>query len=171
MSLTILPEDHFQGSLKAPVQLMEYADYQCPYCGQAYYVIKDIQKRLGDKLVFIFRNFPIPELHPYAISAAIAAEVAAEQGKFWEMHDIIFKNQKHLQDDFLFDYARQIGLDMPRFETGIKDKRYFEKVRKDFDSGVKNGVQGTPAFFVNGRFYSGNWMEPEFVDFLESQVG
>lgn len=170
MALHVTDTDHTQGAANAPVTLLEYADYQCPYCGEAYYVIKKIQDKMGDKLQLVFRNFPISELHPYAINAAMAAESANLQGKFWEMHDLLFENQKHLTDSDLLGYAKKLKLDIDHFQASMKNADLFEKVKSDFNSGVKNGVQGTPAFFLNGEMFQGNWMDPQFVDYLETFV-
>jgi len=145
--LKINDKDHVQGPKNASLEVIEYGDYQCPYCGKAYYVIKEIQKELGDQMTFVFRNFPIPELHPYAVHAAMAAEVAAAQDKFWEMHDVLFENQRALQDPELVAYAQQIGLDTAKFEQDFGKDEYFEKINEDYKSGIRCRVQGTPAFF------------------------
>lgn len=166
MSLQI-HKDHIQGRENAPVELLEYADYQCSYCGQAYYIIKRVQKELGDNLKFIFRNFPLQQIHPYAVNAAIAAEAAANQGKFWEMHDILFENQGDLDDSHLFAYARKIGLDIHQFEESFNDESSFLKVKKDYETGIKSGVEGTPTFFINGKKFEGNWHDPDFSEYLQ----
>lgn len=170
MNLNVNNNDHIQGGSNAPIELIEYADFQCPYCGQAYYILKDIQKQLGDKLKFVFRNFPLPDLHPFAIHAAVAAETAGAQDKFWEMHDILFENQKNLEDFHLIEYAEQIGLDVKRFERDFGKDPYFQKVNRDYESGIHNGVQGTPTFFINGELFDGNWMSPSFAPYLESLI-
>lgn len=170
MSIKVNNNDHILGNTNAPIELVEYADYQCPYCGQAYYILKEVQKQLGDKIKFVFRNFPLPELHPHAIHAAIAAETAGAQGKFWEMHDILFENQKNLEDNHLIEYADRIGLDVKRFERDFGKDPYFQKVNYDYESGIENGVQGTPTFFINGKVYDGNWMSPSFLEDLNSLV-
>ncbi|MDR2954489.1 MAG: DsbA family protein, partial [Prevotella sp.] len=97
-------DDHVQGKPNAPVELIEYGDYQCPYCGKAYYIIKDIQEKMGDNLKFVFRNFPLTDLHEYALHAALASEAAGLQGKFWEMHDTLFENQRYLNDGDIVKY-------------------------------------------------------------------
>jgi len=168
MSLTTNPQDHIKGNPNASIELIEYADYQCPYCGQAYYILEKIQKELGDKLKFVFRNFPIPQLHPYAVHAAIAAEAAGAQGKFWEMHDILFENQKNLDDNHLVEYAGQIGLDIKRFEEDSSNDQYFQKVNTDYEGGIKLGIQGTPTFFINQKMYEGDWSYPSFIAYLKS---
>ncbi|MDL2224520.1 DsbA family protein [Bacteroidales bacterium OttesenSCG-928-M06] len=167
-TIKIEDSDHIIGSPSAPIVLVEYADYQCPYCGQAYSIIKQLQKKFGDKMAFVFRNYPIQELHPYALHAAIAAETADLQGKFWEMHDIIFEHQRFLDDDSLISYAQRIGLDMEKFKEDFGGKPTINKVEKDMETGNKAGVQGTPAFYVNGKYFTGNWTTPEFMDYIES---
>ncbi|MCD7971933.1 MAG: DsbA family protein [Candidatus Azobacteroides sp.] len=170
LKIEINDTDHILGSKDAPVELLEYADYECPYCGQAYKVIKEIQKEMGDKLRFVFRNFPLQELHPFAVHAAIAAEAATAQDKFWEMHDMLFENQRRLEDEYLITYAREVGMDTNRFEEDFMKDEFFQKVKADFESGVNCGVEGTPAFFVNGKRYDGNWKSPEFKSYLKSLV-
>ena len=160
--------DHIQGAGDAPIELVEYGDYQCPHCGRAYPVIKSIQGRMGKKLKFIFRNFPLADAHPNAMHAAIAAEAAALQGKFWEMHDIIFENQIHLGDSHLVKYAARIGLDTDQFKDDFEKPATAERVEADFESGIRSGVNGTPSFFINGQKYNGDWEGEEFLKYLES---
>src|SRR5262249_6617747 len=136
-TIAIRESDHIQGSETAPVTLLEYGDFECPYCGQAYPIVKQIQRRLDQQLRFVFRNFPISTSHPPAAHAAEAAEAAASQGKFWEMHDLLYEHQRALADRDLVGYAASLGLDEAR-------------VREDFMSGVYGGVNGTPTFFING---------------------
>jgi protein-disulfide isomerase len=108
--------DHIQGPADAAVTLLEYGDYQCPYCGAAYPIVKDVQARMGERLRFVFRNFPITTSHPYAAEAAEAAEAAAAQGRFWQMHDLLYENQERLREQDLRGYAEQLGLDVDRFD-------------------------------------------------------
>ena len=149
------PDDHVQGSAKAMVTLVEYGDYQCPYCGEAYPIVKALQKRLGDQLRFVFRNFPLAEAHPHAEHAAEAAEAAGAQGKFWEMHDLLYENQDALDDEDLVRYAKALHLDVPRFVKEMEAHAYADRVRADFSSGVRSGVNGTPSFFINGGRHDG----------------
>jgi protein-disulfide isomerase len=141
--------DHIQGPADAPVTLVEYGDYECPYCGGAYPIIKEVQARMGDRLRFVFRNFPITTSHPHAEQAAEAAEAAGAQGRFWEMHDLLFENQKRLRDEDLRAYAERIGLDLERFDKELSEHVHAPRVREDFMSGVRSGVNGTPTFFIN----------------------
>ena len=149
------PKDHMQGPPDAPVTLVEYGDYECPYCGEAYPVVKAIQKRLGDQVCFVFRNFPLAQAHPHAEEAAEAAEAAASQGKFWEMHDLLYENQDALEPEDLVQYARALKLDPKRFVLEMREHLYAERVREDFHSGVRSGVNGTPTFFINGVRHDG----------------
>jgi len=149
--------DHRQGPDDAPVTLVEFGDFECPHCGRAYYVIKEVQSLLGDRLRFVFRHFPITTSHPHAQHAAEAAEAAGAQGKFWEMHDTLFENQKALDDSSLAEYARMIGLDLRRFLADMRTHEYTRRVREDFRSGILSGVNGTPTFFINGQRYDYPW--------------
>jgi protein-disulfide isomerase len=142
--------DHIQGPADAPVTLVEYGDYQCPYCGAAYRIVKDIQARMGDRLRFVFRNFPISTSHPHAEQAAEAAEAAAAQGQFWPMHDLLYENQTQLGDRDLHSYAEQLGLDVERFDHDLADHVHAARVHEDFLGGVRSGVNGTPSFYING---------------------
>jgi protein-disulfide isomerase len=142
--------DHIQGPADAAVTLVEYGDYECPYCGAAYPVIKQVQARMGERLRFIFRNFPITTSHPHAEQAAEAAEAAAAQGRFWPMHDLLYENQKNLGDRDLRVYAERLGLDVELFDTELAGHVHAARVRDDFMSGVRSGVNGTPTFYING---------------------
>jgi protein-disulfide isomerase len=157
LTVPVGDRDHIQGPSDAPVILVEYGDYECPFCGKAYPMIKGIQQRMGDRLCFVFRNFPISTSHPHAVRAAEAAEAAGAQGKFWEMHDVIYENQQTLEDDDLRTFAEQLGLDMERFDRDMDSRRHAERVRHDFMSGVRSGVNGTPTFFLNGVRYDDRW--------------
>jgi protein-disulfide isomerase len=153
-SSLILPvseeRDHIQGSADAPVTLVEYGDYECPYCGEAYPIVQQIQERMGEQLRFVFRNFPISTAHRHAEHAAEAAEAAATQDRFWEMHDHLYENQAHLQVDDLRSYARALELDLDLFEKELAEHVHADRVHEDFLSGVRSGVNGTPTFFING---------------------
>jgi protein-disulfide isomerase len=149
--------DHMQGEASAPVTLVEYGDYECPYCLKAYPIIKKIQQQLGNKLRFVFRNFPLTRIHPHAQEAAEAAEVAATQGKFWEMHDYLFEHQKELDNRSLKRHAASLGLDTSNFSRDLDEHSQAPRVREDFLSGVRSGVNGTPTFFINGVRHDGRW--------------
>jgi len=149
--------DHIQGPPAAPVTLVEYGDFECPYCGQAYPVVKELMSRQDETVRLVFRNFPLAEIHPHARRAAEAAEAAGAQGKFWEMHDILFERQDALEDENLIAYAAELGLDLDRFQVELAQNAHAGRVREDFLSGVRSGVNGTPTFFINGRRHDGNW--------------
>jgi protein-disulfide isomerase len=147
--------DHIQGSLDAPIALVEYGDYECPFCGEVYLVVKAIQRALGNRLCFAFRHFPLTNVHPHAEHAAEAAEAAGAQGRFWEMHDMLFENQDALDDESLAQYAAALGLDEVRLIREVLAGAYAGRVREDFMSGVRGGVNGTPTLFINGERYDG----------------
>ena len=157
LQVPVTARDHIQGPDTAPVTLVEYADYECPYSRRAYHVIKGLQRELGDQLRFVYRNFPLREIHPHAQHAAEAAEAAAAQGKFWEMHDYLFEHQHALDDAHLREYAATLGLDPQVFEQDMVQHRYAGKIEDDLLGGMQSGVQGTPTFFVNGVRYDGGY--------------
>jgi protein-disulfide isomerase len=159
--------DHTQGPASAAVTLVEYGDYECPYCGAAYPIVKEIQSEVGDRLQFVFRNFPITTSHPHAEQAAEAAEAAASQGRFWEMHDILYENQRHLTDDDLHGYAAQLGLDLDTFDRDLAEHVHAPRVREDFMSGVRSGVNGTPTFYINGRRHDDSYRQDVLLAALE----
>ncbi len=156
LTIPVSARDHSQGSPEATAVLVEYGDYQCPYCGAAYPVVKRLQKELGDGLLFVFRNFPITNAHPMAEWAAETAEAAAAQGKFWPMHDFLFENQRSFASPALFakEEAR-LGLDVGRLDREVAQRAYLSRIEEDFMSGVRSGVNGTPTFFINGSRYDG----------------
>ncbi len=147
--------DHAEGPTDAPLTLVEYGDYQCSYCGAAYPIIKRLQKTLGKKLRFVFRNFPVTQAHPYAMIAAETAEAAALQGKFWEMHDLLYEQQTLLEPDIIPSWAKRIGLDIDKFGNDIKQGVVKKRIKEDRQSGIRSGVNGTPTFYVNGTRYDG----------------
>src|SRR5258706_10796458 len=147
--------DHIQGPIDAPIALVEYGDYECPYCGEAYPIVKAIQERLGDRVCFAFRNFPLINSHPHAEHAAEAAEAAGTQGRFWEMHDLLYENQDALEDEYLARYAATLGLDADRLIKEVLAGTHTARVREDFRGGAHHGVNGRPSFFINGVRYEG----------------
>src|SRR5258706_10419693 len=144
-------KDHIKGNTNAAITLVEYGDFECPDCGEAYYIIKDIQKVEGETLKFVFRHFPLSESHPHAKNAAWAAEAAGLQGKFWEMHDMIFENQDTLEDEDLINFVKELNLDIEKFLKDFLSQDVKNKVEEDFLSGLKSGVNGTPTFYINGE--------------------
>lgn len=157
----VTPADHVAGPDDAPVTLVEYGDYECPYCGMAHPIVERARQALGKQLRFVFRHFPLAEAHPHARLAAQAAEAAGAQGKFWEMHDTLFEHQDSLEPADILAYAQSLGLDVARFTSDLEAGTYAKKVRDDFRSGVRSGVNGTPTFFVNGVRYEGSWANEE----------
>ena len=158
-------DDHIEGAQNAAVTLVEYGDYQCPYCGQAYPIIKRLQKHYGSKLRFVFRNFPLTEIHPLAEPAAQTAEYAAAEGQFWEMHDLIFENQSNLSIELLLQLADFLNLSSAELKEALKNHTFDAKIQKDFMSGIKSGVNGTPTLYINGVRYSG---PVEFQDLVSA---
>jgi protein-disulfide isomerase len=156
LALPVDERDHVQGPATAPVTLVEYGDYECPYCRAAVAVVEELQRVLPDQLRFVFRHFPLENLHPHAQRAAEAAEAAAAQGKFFEMHAVLFKHQSALEDEDLMRYAAELGLDTTRFGADFQGRTYASRVREEFRGGIWSGVRGTPTFFVDGVRFDGN---------------
>jgi protein-disulfide isomerase len=154
LKIPVSTTDHAQGNLNADLVIIEYGDYQCPYCGAAYPVLKKLLKKFSGEVKFVFRNFPLSEMHEYALPAAIVAEAASLQDKFWEMHDAIYENQRNLNDQYLFTIAEKIGLDMEKFKSDIQKEELVNKIDADFQGGVISGVNGTPSFYVNGKKFN-----------------
>jgi protein-disulfide isomerase len=143
--------DHVLGAEHAPVAVVEYGDFQCPTCKQAAAGLKLLLERFAGRVRLVFRHFPLEQAHSQALAAAEAAECAAEQGKFWEMHDLLFANQEHLSLKHLHGYAERLGLDVARFTAEMDDHVYLQRVREHQDSGRRSHVRATPGFFVDGR--------------------
>jgi protein-disulfide isomerase len=157
LTIPVSEIEHVQGTASARVTLVEYGDYECPHCGRAYLIVKAVQRHLGDRLRFVFRNFPLNDLHPHAEFAAESAEAAGAQGKFWEMHDALYEHQVRLGEPFFLETARNLGLDVERFLTDLRKRTFQKRVRDDFMGGVHSGVNGTPSFFINGYRYDDAW--------------
>jgi protein-disulfide isomerase len=147
--------DHALGPADAPITIVEYGDYECPSCLNAVPVIKKVREELGDRLRFVFRHFPQSSIHPHASAAAEAAEAAADQGKFWEMHQALFQHQKELADVDLSHLALRLGLEIYKFESSRSQDKHRQRIKADFESGVRNGVKKTPTLFINNRRYDG----------------
>jgi protein-disulfide isomerase len=164
-------KDHYQGDIKAPLELLEYGDFQCPYCGQAYPIIKKVQARLGKDLRFVFRNFPLTDAHPQAYTAALAAEAAARQDAYWKMHDLLYEKQGNISEPQFFSHiAGSLHLDIAKFEADLQDPAIAKKVDDDFESGVRSGVNGTPGFFINGLRYDDDWDEKSLIAHLQKKL-
>ncbi len=169
LRLPVGERDHVQGPTEAKVTLLEYGDYQCPYCGEAYGIVKKVQAKFRDQLRFVFRNFPLTEVHPFAETGAEIAESAATQGKFWEMHDFIYEHQPHLSNpDFFVQYAeKDLGLNAARMREEIANHVYLPRIKEDFSTGVRSGVNGTPTFFLNDLRHNGDYQYETFVAAIE----
>ncbi|RKH09756.1 DsbA family protein [Corallococcus sp. CA053C] len=165
------PDDHFEGPRDAPVILVEYGDYQCPYCGQAYWEVKRLQQTLGARLGFVFRNFPLTQAHPLALQAAEAAEAAAAQGRFWPMHDLLYEHQDRLELPMLLSHAEALELDVDRFREDLDSHRFEERIRRDFMDGARTGVNGTPTFFPNGHRHDGPFNADALLEALTGGAG
>jgi len=155
--LPVGTRDHSQGMLAAPIVLVEYVDYQCSYCAQAVNIIRELQYELGDRLCYVVRHFPIVDLHFQAMRAAEAAEAAAAQNQFWQMHYSLFEFPSALSETNLFHYARKLGLDVNLFDRDLNNQHHLRHIEEDIKTGIESGVDSTPTFFINGIRYFGNW--------------
>jgi protein-disulfide isomerase len=165
-SKLILPvneRDHIRGPASAPVTLVEYGDYECPYCGLANPIVDEIRRELGDGLRFVFRNFPLSEVHPHSEHAAEIAEAAGMHHKFWEMHDMLYAHQQALDDQHLGEYSARLGVPTSEVKVALAQHTYLDRVREDFMSGVRSGVNGTPTFFINGLRHDGSYERDELL--------
>jgi protein-disulfide isomerase len=157
LTVPLNERDHVIGPETAPVTIVEYGDYECPYCGAAHPNVKALQKSLGDNLRFAYRHFPLSQIHLHSFQAAEAAEAAGAQGHFWEMHDVLFEHQNRLGTQDLLAYASALGLEPEPFAEDLVEHRHARRIREDFLSGVRSGVNGTPTFFVNGVRHDGGY--------------
>jgi protein-disulfide isomerase len=171
LKFPVTDADHRMGPDDAPVMLVEYGDYECPHCGRAYPIVREVTRAMEGRLRFVFRHFPLTEAHPHAEHAAEAAEAAGEQHKFWEMHDSLFEGQDALEDRDLVTRAKLLGLDAARVAEELIAGVHAERVRRDFRSGMRSGVNGTPTFFINGVRHDGPWDFESLVDALEVAAG
>lgn len=164
LALPVSARDHSRGPAVAPITLVEYGDFECPFCGMAYPTVKELQRRLGDRLRFVYRHFPRTSEHPHAHLAAESAEAAGAQGRFWEMHDRLFEHQQVLEFDDLVGHAAQLGLDTDRVRRELETHAYHARVQEDLLGGVHSGVHGTPTFFINGVRHEGRWELEALLD-------
>lgn len=153
-NFTITKDNHVRGNFKAPVTLVEFSDFQCPYCGSFHPTVKQVLQTYGDKVRLVYKHFPLP-FHPFAQKGAEASECASEQGKFWEMHDVMFEHQDLLSFDQLKKWAREIGLNGSKFDSCLDSGKFASKVQADLQEGESKGITGTPGTFVNGQLVSG----------------
>lgn len=159
------PRDHVLGDEHAPVTLVEYGDYECPHCGRAHPIVKEVLRHFGAQIRFVFRHFPLTQIHPFAESAAETAEFAGAHKRFWQMHDGLFENQFRLGLPFFFELTKILGLSTSELQTALEAGLYAPKVRSDFMGGIRSGVNGTPTFFINGHRHNGAY---ELTDLILS---
>lgn len=166
--------DHIRGSANnnSPITLVEYGDYECPYTGMAYPIVKELIREFGnDKIRFVFRNFPLNDIHPHAQHAAEAAEASAAQNKFWQMHDYLFEHQKALDDGHLLEYAQKVGLeDIHKFKDDVSTHIYAPLIEESLKGGIDSGVEGTPTFFINGTRYEDSFNLRTFSETLQKYL-
>jgi protein-disulfide isomerase len=163
-------KDHIEGSDSAKCTLVEYGDYECPHCGHAYPIVKRVQKHFGKKLSFVFRNFPLAEMHPHAESAAESAEFAGSREKFWEFHDALFENQEQLGGALYLKLAQELGLSPQELRASLEKREFLEHVKEDFKGGIRSGVNGTPTFFINGKRHDGPFEYEDLVAAIDSAL-
>ena len=171
LKVPVGPADHTLGDGRAPVTLVEYGDYECPHCGHAHAVLKAVRKHFGKQLRFVYRHFPLTQIHPMAEPAAEAAEFAGANDQFWEMHDAIFENQENLDLELLAELAQDLGLSSEDLLGALERHEYLPKVKDDFMGGVRSGVNGTPTFFINGYRYEGLYEFEDLVEAIDAEVG
>lgn len=150
LRIPVSDQDHSLGPADAAVTLVEYGDYQCPYCGEAFPVVKDLLKQYDGKIRFVFRNFPIAEIHPEAVDAAFVAEFASDHGEFWQAHDLLYENQRELGPELYQRICDALGLSARDLAKAAKENAYIARIKADEDGGIRSGVNGTPTFFLNG---------------------
>ncbi|TQJ30013.1 thioredoxin domain-containing protein [Microbacterium sp. SLBN-146] len=150
LRIPVSDQDHSVGPADAPVTLVEYGDYQCPYCGEAFPVVKELLQRYDGRIRFVFRNFPLQEIHPEAVDAAFVAEFAADHGDFWQAHDLLYENQSELGPQLYQRICEALGLSVTDLEAAARQNTYIPRIRADEEGGIRSGVNGTPTFFLNG---------------------
>jgi protein-disulfide isomerase len=170
LKIPVTPTDHILGPEDAPITLVEYGDYECPHCGMAHPIVQRVRKHFGKRLRFVFRNFPLNEIHPYAEAAAESAEFAAAHERFWPMHDGIFENQQNIGLPLLLELAQTLGLPRSELEDALSNHKYAPRVREDFLGGVRSGVNGTPTFFINGHRHDGSFELEELVGAIDARL-
>ncbi len=170
LRIPVGPDDHTQGNPQAPCTLVEYGDFQCPHCGHAYPIVKRVQKHFGKRLRFVFRNFPLTQSHPHAEMAAEAAEFAGSLGKFWEMHDLLFENQARLSPKLVLKLGEKLGLYPAALDEALESHEFVDRVRADFNGGVRSGVNGTPTFFINGQRHDAAFEYEDLVEAIDAAI-
>jgi protein-disulfide isomerase len=159
-----------RGDPQVPVTIVEFSDYQCPYCQAAEPTLKEVLARYEGHVSLAYRDFPLSQIHPHAQLAAEASRCAAEQGRFWEYHDALFANQSMLQQPVLIEHARKLGIDEKSFEACLTTGKFRSAVQSDYQDGIKAGVNGTPSFFINGIYLNGNQPTEEFARIIEDEL-
>jgi protein-disulfide isomerase len=170
LKIPIGPDDHIQGDESAVCSLVEYGDYECPHCGAAYPIVKRLQKHFGKRLRFVYRNFPLSQIHSHAESAAETAEFAGSKGKFWEMHDLLFENQEQLGSGLYAELCKTLGLAASELQEALATRKYQAHVRSDFTGGVRSGVNGTPTFFIDGERYDDSFDYPTLMGAINAAI-
>jgi protein-disulfide isomerase len=170
LKVPVTPDDHIQGPEDAPVTLLEYGDYQCPFCARAYAIVKALQRDFGDQVRFVFRNFPLTQIHPLAESAAETAEYAGANGRFWEMHDALYENQPRLGRTLFSELAENLGLSGDGLRAALEKHEFLPRIREDFTAGVRSGVNGTPTFFINGERHEGSWQNEDLAAAIKDRL-
>ncbi|MBS0216433.1 MAG: DsbA family protein [Proteobacteria bacterium] len=170
LRIPVSDKDHIEGGSGAAVTVVEYGDYQCPYCGDAYGIVKQVQQHFGNRMRLVFRNFPLTEIHPQAMAAAVLAEYAATHGKFWQAHDALYEHQSQLGGELYLAIARKLGLPGDGLREAFESGEYAARIQDDMDGGIRSGVNGTPTFFINGvRFEPRRGFE-ELLDAVQAQL-
>ncbi len=170
LSIPVGHDDHASGPLDAKLTVVEYGDYQCPYCGQAHPIVEKLRATFAESMRFVFRNLPLADVHPDAEAAAEVAEAVALQGKFWEIHDTLYENQRNLSESALRRYIEEVGADVDEAQKVIAEGGPRDRVDADFEGAIRSGANGTPTFFVNGVRYDGSWQYEPFFEFLTNEL-
>jgi protein-disulfide isomerase len=168
LSVPVSEADHVFGPSSARVTLVEYGDFECPNCKQAAPAVKLLLVRFPGRVRFVYRHFPLEGVHPHALHAALAAEAAGAQGKFWQMHDLLFENQSHLDPHQIRHYAERLELDLARYAAEMADQRYLQRVREHIEGGERSGVRATPTFFVNGKIHDVSFGLHSLIEAVEA---
>jgi protein-disulfide isomerase len=162
--------DHIRGPANAPITMVEYGDYECPHCARAHPIVNQVQMHFPDRIRFVFRHFPLTEMHPHAEVAAESAEFAGAAGMFWDMHDTLFENQSRLSLTTIFVICDELGLPEAALRSALETGQYRNKVRSDFMGGIRSGVNGTPSFFINGVRHDGAYDYTSLVSGIQMRL-
>jgi protein-disulfide isomerase len=170
LAVPVAAVDHMLGPADARVTVVEYGDFECPICKQAAPAVKLALSRFAGRMRFVFRHFPLEEVHPHALLAAEAAEAAGGQGKFWQMHDLLFENQSHLKPNHLRSYVERLELDLLRYDADMDDELYRQRVREHIEGGSRSGVRATPTFFINGKIHDVSYGMQHLMEGIEAAL-